>query len=81
MPVRSNKQEIEDFAIVRFRKQAIEDRYSALGQQVTNPSVSGRDGDHTCRRFSKSRAASFFISEEFEENFRIVSLPKAGTSL
>jgi hypothetical protein len=35
----------------------------------------------TCRRFSKSRAAIFFISETFAEKRLMVSLPKEDTCL
>jgi hypothetical protein len=33
----------------------------------------------TCKRFLKSRAAIFFISEEFLENFQMLSLLNVGT--
>jgi hypothetical protein len=63
-----------------FRKETIKDGDSALNMRWSLFPIGGQMM-HTCRRFSRSRAANFFISEAFAENLRIVSRPKDDISL
>ena len=46
--------------------------------QIRYSSDKGLKAEPTCKRSSKSRAASFFNSETLVVNLRIVSLPKVG---
>ena len=78
MPMCHDEKESQDMSVVWFREETVEDRDSAL--KLTSLVVYDTFlCIHTCRRFSKSRAANCFISDGFEI-FRIVPLPKAGIS-
>jgi hypothetical protein len=80
MPVCSHKEQFQHHLVMWFREQTIENWYSALDEQSGQFPGLGPT-PLTCRRFSKSRAANFFISDELVENLRMVSLPKEGISL
>ena len=79
MPLCCLIQQREDDAVEWFREKSVEDGYRTLGIGQENLIFCIRSERHTCRMSSKSRAASFFISDTLFENFRMVPFPNVGT--
>jgi hypothetical protein len=79
MPMSASKEELQNSTVMWFREKPIKNGDSTLIIPRQKRNDTHWPKWRTWRRSSKSRAAIFFISDEFAANFLMTSRPNVGT--